>query len=197
MAELTVDDVVAYTGGRLGDDDETARMLAAALAAARRDVGWHVSPVATGAVFLRNGPGGHKLRLPTQKVVTLQAVTDNGVDLDVGDSGSGGSGDDDPDVTVDPEAPWVLIRHHGHWSRRHAGIVVECDHGFTEDEAADWRQAILSMVDMMAGLSVTGRPDSDLQSKQVDDVVYRWGPAQALPGVEPILARYRLVAGWA
>lgn len=190
MAELTADDVEAFTGGRLSaDDDETARMLAAALAAARADVGWHVSPVRVDDVITVNGPGGYKLRLPTRKIVALTEVEDNGVVLDIPDSGSSAT---TADVVFDAEVPGLLIRQNGCWSTGYSSVVVTLDHGFTEVEAADWRQAILQTVSDMSAAS--GRSDADLVRKEVDDVVYQWGPiaAQAIYSVDAVLARYRI-----
>jgi hypothetical protein len=191
--ELTPGDVERYTGGRLSaDDPETARMLNAALAAARNDVDWHVSPVKTGQVLVKNGPGGYKLRLPTQKIVKLTSIVDNGVSLNVDQTTAWPPG---PDVVIDAEVGWLLHRRRGCWSHRPGGITITFDHGYTADQAADWRQAILSMVDQMVTLVSAGRPDADLASKQVDDVTYKWGAAQALPGAEPILQKYRLCWG--
>jgi hypothetical protein len=191
VAELSVDDVAAYTGGRLAaNDPNTQQMLDAALAAARWEVGWHVSPVRVGDVVKLDGPGGCKLRLPfTQKIVNLTEVIDGGSTLDL----TPGTGD----VIQSAQVPWLLIRQRGSWSCRYNDIQVTLDHGFTEAEAADWRQAILGLVDQMSTMATVGRPDSELTSKQVDDVVYKWNPTPLLPGIEPILAQYRLLWGWA
>jgi hypothetical protein len=191
--ELTTADVQSYTSGRLqADDPETQRMLNTALIAARRDVGWHVSPVRTNDVMVLDGPGyyEHKLRIPTLNIVELHSVIDRGVSLDVSFSTTA-------QVVQSAEVPWLLIRRHGHWSRRYADIQVTLDHGFDVDQASDWRQAILSMVDQMVSIVSSGRPDIDLESKQIDDVVYRWGAGQALPGAKAILDKYRLLWGWA
>lgn len=186
VGELTPGDVERYTSGRLkASDPETARMLNAALVAARGDVGWHVSPVAVNQQITLDGPGGRVLRLPTQKIVKLTAITENGVPLDL------------PSTVVLPaEDQQVIWRKKGVWTRNFASITVTVDHGYTEDEAADWRQAILSIVDQMSTLVAVGRPDSELASKQIDDVVYRWNAAPMLPSVEPILASYRLLRFW-
>lgn len=187
--ELTPDDVQRYTGGRLSaSDPETARMLNAALGAARREVGWHVSPVYTDVELTLDGPGWgvHKLRLPTKKIVALNSVIDGGKTLVIG-----------TDVVQAAQVPGLLVRRHGCWSHHYSDITVNFDHGFTPDEADDWRQAILSMVDQMAGMTISGRPDADLAQKQVDDVVYRWGAAQALPGAAPILEAYAIRFGCA
>jgi hypothetical protein len=82
-------------------------------------------------------------------------------------------------------------------------------HGFPEDTAAalaipgytgsiadDWRQAILSLVTNIAQIAIVGRSDYELQSKTIDDVIYRWNPTAALGAVEPILSHYRLLHLW-
>jgi hypothetical protein len=191
VAELSVDDVAAYTNGRLSaGDPQTQDMLDAALTAARVDVGWHVSPVVFGDVVTLDGPGGCKLRLPfTQKIVNLTQVIDAGVTLDL----TAGTGD----VIQSAQVPWLLIRRNGNWSSNYADIQVTLDHGFTEAEAADWRRAILTLVDQMSTMATVGRPDSDLVQKQVDDVVYKWNATPLLPSIETILDHYRLLWGWA
>ena len=188
MAELTVDDVEWFTGGALAaDGDETQRILDAALAAARADVGWHVSPVLTDDVLTVDGPGGTRLRLPTRKIVSVTELVEAGVSLD-------------PlaDITVSASVPGLIVKTGGgYWTGAIAGITITLDHGYTEDEAADWRQAVLQMCKEMG--SAAGRSDADLVSKQVDDVVYRWGPlaAKAAYTADTVLDRYRLNPGMA
>ena len=178
--ELTAADVETYTGGRLlASDPETQRMLDAALAAARREVGWHVSPVINETINM-DGPGGYLLRLPTMKIVDLTEIVNDGTTVDLST------------VTVSAQVGWRISLTQGCWSWKDAAITVTLDHGFTADEAPDWRQAILSMVNQMMELVVAGRPDADLSSKQVDDVVYKWGAGYALPGAQPILEKYQL-----
>lgn len=209
--ELTPEDVDSYTSGRLAaGDPETARMLSATLSATRREVGWHVSPVLTADVMTVNGPlragsdwggydygsgwgwwggGGmsHKLRLPTQKIVTLESIVENSITLDLSK------------IIISAQDTWnrnceVLIRHCGHWTHRPAAIVITMDHGYTPDEASDWRQAILSLVDQMAEISILGQPGaSSLVSKSVNDTAYRWSPTPLLPSVSTILDKYRLI----
>jgi len=68
----------------------------------------------------------------------------------------------------------------------------------SDTEAADWRYAVLTMVDQMSQVLVSGRGELDLLSKKVDDVTYRWGDAyadsadSALGSVNSILDDYRL-----
>lgn len=163
MAELTAADVEAFTGGRLADDDgdgETTRMLSAALAVARRHCGWHVSPVAEDAQITLDGPGGRKLYLPTQKITAISEVTESGVTVD------------DSHYVASAGVPGLVVRTVGRWTTALAAISVTLDHGFTEEEAADWRHAVLSMVDEMSKSGSTG--DGPLVRKKIDDVEYQW-----------------------
>ena len=147
MAELTPTDVETYTQGRLHrDDSETARMLTAALAAARRYCGWHVSPVKAGEVLTLDGPRGRVLDLPTRKLLDLTSITEDGRDLD-----------------VDGALNWsengsVRKRSGGRWSGCYRSIVATITHGYTEEEAADWRQAVLSSIDQVSQTIGGGLP---------------------------------------
>lgn len=197
MPEISVADVVNFTKGRLtddGPDGETQRMLNAALVVARRHAGWHVSPVKFDDPVSMDGPGGAELQPPTRKIINVSAATDGGVDVL-------------PDVVIPAQMPWKIVRKGGCWSRDLAAITVVIDHGYTESEAADWRQAILMMVDQMSLLPVsasTGRSDADLSRKRIDDVEYQWSDGssialaeKAIISVEGILDGYRLVQGFA
>jgi hypothetical protein len=197
MPELAPSDVQQFAGGRLSaSNPETQRMLDAALAAARRDVRWNVSPIIYGDVITLNGTGTDRLRLPTKQVINLDAVTNDGVALDPVN-----------DVTLDCETPNLLILNSGRWSNKVNGITVTMDHGFPEDSseapqdykgliAADWRQAILALVVNISQIVAAGRPDSELASKQIDDVVYQWGATTGLASIENILSHYRLLYKW-
>lgn len=182
--DLTVDDVAQYTKGRLSaDDPETQRLLDAALAAARRDVGWHVSPPVLDDTVTLDGPGSRILRLPTQKLNDLTSVSEDDVELDLADLRWS---------TATNHEVHVRKRNHTYWSRYYQSIVVVMDHGYTAEEAGPWRQAILAMVDEM---SSTGRSDADLASKSVDDVSYTWfanKAEQALFSVSATLDVYRV-----
>lgn len=193
MAELSVTDVEAFSGGRLlASDPEVARMLAAALAVARRYAGWHVSPVRLGETLIIDGPDSRMLPLPTRKVVELTSVTEKGTVLDVDDLTWPIGGP--PGIADRP----IVVRKKsgGFWSGIYQAIEVTMDHGYTELEAADWRQAVLSMVDQIGSLS--GRGESDLVSKKVDDVTYTWGNAYTtaaegvIYSVNSVLANYEL-----
>jgi hypothetical protein len=198
MPELAPSDVEQFTGGRLSAAaPETQRMLDAALSTARRDVRWHVSPVATDVITL-NGTGTNRLRLPTKQVINIDAITNDGVALNP-----------TTDVTLDCETPNLLIKNVGVFSNQYNGVVVTMDHGFPENTAAakaitgftgstadDWRQAILALVVNISQIVAAGRPDSELESKQIDDVIYAWGATQGLASIENILAHYRILYKW-
>ena len=198
MAELTAADVSTFTGGRLANDGgsgEVTRMLNAALTVARSQVGWHVSPVRTGDVVVLDGPGSSILDLPTLKLVTLTSVVEDGVTLDVTKikaSANPTSSEPLPVRLRKTTSPYW-------WSCNYQAVAVTMTHGYTETEAADWRQAILTMVDQMSRLPTgsSGRSDADLSVKKVDDVQYEWGAytamaEQVLFSVESILCGYEL-----
>jgi hypothetical protein len=174
VAELTAADVETFTGGRLTDDGgtgEVSRMLTAALAAARRSVGWHVSPVRRDTLTL-DGPRDRILTLPTLHLVELISVTENGIELDL-DKLSWSAGRP-PGFSGSVN---IRKRNRLGWSRDYQSITVTMEHGFTEQAAADWREAILSLVDQMSMLPIpvgAGRSDADLTRKVVDDVEYAW-----------------------
>lgn len=176
MPELTVDDVESFTGGRLSaSDPEVAKMLAAALGAARRHCGWHVSPVIVDDAVTIDGPGSRILNLPTRKLVEMTSITEGTVlvPLDKVRWSAGGP----PSALSRPVS--VRKNSSGWWSHLYQDIVVVMTHGYTEEEAADWRYAVLSMVDEMSTLQTSGRGEPDLLSKKVDDVTYRWADPYA------------------
>jgi hypothetical protein len=161
-------------------------------------VRWCVSPVVNGDVITLNGTGTNRLRLPTKQVINLHSITSDGVSLDPVN-----------DVTLDCESDNLLIKNSGVFSNQYNGITVVMDHGFPEDGpaaqsitgstapiAADWRQAILSLVVNISQIVAAGRPDSELASKQIDDVVYAWGASTGLASIENILSKYRLLYRW-
>jgi hypothetical protein len=194
MGELTAADVDLYTGGRLlASDPEVQRTLNAALVIARREVGWYVSPVIEETVVL-DGPGSRILNLPTRRLLTLTSVEEDGTALTLTDLTWAAGGP--PGLLERPVS--VRKRSRGWWSCDYQAIEVVMTHGYTEDEAADWRQAILQMVDQMSVVNTSGRGDADLVSKRVDDVTYSWSPSytaageDALIGMRSILDDYRL-----
>lgn len=198
MAELVGADVATFTNDRLEDDDNTRRMLSVALRVARRAAGWHVSPVKSGHMVIIDGPDSRILNLPTRKLNTLTSITEDGsaVDLSTLLWSAGGL----PEENQRPVS--VRKKTGGWWSADYRAIQVVMTHGYTEDEAADWRQAILTMVDQMSLVPIGGMGISDaaLRTKKVDDVTYGWDNAyvltaqDALFSVEHILCDYRLPA---
>lgn len=194
MAELTPEDVEQFTGGRLlASDPEVERILDTALVIARRETGWNVSPV-TRVTLLLDGPDSRMLFLPTRKIVNLVSVTENGTSLNIADLTWSAGG---PPGLLERSAV-IRKRNRGRWSGDYQSIEVVMDSGYTEEEAPDWRQAILSMVDQIASLSSTGRGSSDLVSKRVDDVTYTYGnpyagmAQQAVFGMGSIFDDFRL-----
>lgn len=194
MAELTTEDVEQFTGGRLlADDPEVQRMLNTALVIARRECGWHVSPVEEVTLVL-DGPDSRILSLPSRRVVTMTSITENGTLLNLADLTWSAGGP--PGLMERPVS--VRKKNRGWWSDEYQSIEVVAESGYTEDEAMDWRQAVLSMVDQMASLSSTGRGDADLVSKRVDDVTYTYGSPyaamaqQSLIGMNSVFDDYRL-----
>lgn len=194
MAELTTEDVEQFTGGRLlADDPEVQRMLNTALVIARRECGWHVSPVEEVTLVL-DGPDSRILSLPSRRVVTMTSITENGTLLNLADLAWSAGGP--PGLMERPVS--VRKKNRGWWSDEYQSIEVVAESGYTEDEAMDWRQAVLSMVDQMASLSSTGRGDADLVSKRVDDVTYTYGSPyaamaqQSLIGMNSVFDDYRL-----
>lgn len=176
MPELSPTDVASFTGGRLAaDDPEVQKMLNAALAAARRHCGWHVSPVLTDDPVVIDGPGSRILNLPTRKVLDITSITEDDTVLDV--TGVRWSAGGPPGALARPTS--ARKKSNGWWSCNYQGIEVVMTHGYTEAEAADWRYAVLSMVDQMGQLLTSGRGEGDLLSKKVDDVTYRWADPYA------------------
>lgn len=161
MGELTAADVSTFTGGRLPNDSNTQALLDSALAAARRYCGWTVSPVATVTLTI-DGPGGRVLSLPTLRLNSLSAVTEIGVALDVSK------------LDVSKTKGTVEKFPYGYWTSRAGAITVTMTHGYTESEAADWRRAILRLVDLMDRDEKTERDTPDLIMKRIDDVQYQW-----------------------
>lgn len=158
--ELTTEDVQLYTKGRLNkDDDETKRLLNAALATCRRYCGWRVTPVKSEELTL-DGPGGRRLSLPTLHLVELTSVIEDDVTLDL--SGLQWS-----------PLGFVRKKSGGCWSSDLGAITVTMTHGF--EDAADWQAAVLELVDRMSAMpgAVVGN-SGPLVEKTVDDVSYRW-----------------------
>jgi hypothetical protein len=159
MAELAHTDLPAKVLARFDDNAAAQEAIDTALVAARRYCGQHVSPVLSETILDIDGPGGSVLSLPTLSLISVSAVTEHGVALDV--------------TKLDKSRrKGTLTKQFGCWTGRDGAISVTCTHGLTEDEALDWRTAILGLVD--AWSQVTTRDSADLKVKKVDDVSYEW-----------------------
>lgn len=155
---LDAEALSSYTKGRLDDeDDETARHLAAALVAARRYCGWHVTPVIEDDELVLDGPGSTMLMLPTLRMLALTSVIENGRDLDL--------------TTLEWSSRGMVrkishLSHHGYygahehcrngWTSKLGGITVKITHGF--DEAPDFESAVLSIADRSSQAPTGGQP---------------------------------------
>ncbi|MCT7366501.1 hypothetical protein A7G45_26955 [Mycolicibacterium llatzerense] len=184
MSELVAADLSAYTNGRLPDNDDTQDLLDAALSAARRWCGWWVTPVQTGVTVEVDGPGGRVLSLPTLNLIALTAVSECGVALDV------------TKLDKSKRKGTVEKYPYGCWSSRAGAISVTMTHGFTEDEAADWRRAVLRLADMMDREErFTQRSGGDMIEKRIDDVTYKWavGIISADERLRALFSNYRIL----
>jgi hypothetical protein len=144
MPDLGVAVVEQYTRGRLDQQDaETARLLAAALASARRYCGWHVTPVLTGDVQTIDGPGSSLLVLPTLRLTELTAVVEDGVELDVDMLDVSPRGLVRKKLGSWWPSPWGIG-----WTPNLGGVVVTMTHGFAD--APDFDAAVLSAIDRIS-----------------------------------------------
>lgn len=103
--------------------------LSAAHAALRRFCGWHVAPVITETLTL-DGSGGKTLLLPSKRIVSIESVISDGVDVT-------------DRVEVSKNAG--MIEFGGHWSRKLGGIVIELTHGYEVDEVLDVSALIVTL----------------------------------------------------
>lgn len=184
MPELSVADVTAYTSGRLVAGTETTRLLAAALAAARKYCGWHVMPSLVGHVVTVDGSNDAVLPLPTLSLTTLTSVVEDGVTLSV------------------PDLVWstgrTLRKRSGvRWTWKYGAVVVTMTHGFTT--VPDWDAAVLAMIDEMSLSVGSGSGGSGgVKRNRVDDVEREWftavtgAAAAAATSVAGLLDQYRL-----
>lgn len=130
---LDVVAVEAFTAGRLNrDDDETQRQLDAAMAAARRHCGWHVTPAYTEQTLTIDGPGTVDLVLPTLQLAELTDLSEDGVALDVADLSWSARG-------------IVRKRNRTPWTAEYGAITVVISHGIAA--APDFDAVILSAIE--------------------------------------------------
>ncbi len=189
MPELEASDVTTFTNGRLLADAATQQMLDAALITARRDAGWHVCPVRTDDEVVIDGPDSRILYLPTRKLAGngISLLKEDGVTRNLSTLTWSAGGP--PGLLEGPVR--VRKRNRGWWSEDYQAIEVTMTHGYTEEEAADWRRAVLSMVDQMALIPVaeaSGVSEFGLTRKQVDDVAYSYGNPYVAAAEDMILS---------
>lgn len=159
MAEIAPGDLPAAVLARFDDNAAAQGAIDTVLAAARRYCGWHVSPVKADDVIDMDGPGGRVLSLPTLNLLAVASVTEHGVAVS-------------PTQLDRSRRKGTLTKPFGCWTSRDGAIVATVSHGFTEDEAKDWRRAVITMVDKWS--QVSSRDGGDMKRKRVDDVEYEW-----------------------
>lgn len=172
MADLAPADLPEEVLARFVDEAAAQTAIDVALAVARRYCGWHVSPVVE-ETFELDGSGGRVLSPPTMNLISVSSVTENGVAVDVAKL----------DIS---RRKGTLTKPFGKWTSRDGGITVVCTHGYTEAEAADWRKAIIDLVDSESQPEDEERDSPDLILKRIDDVQYQWNAS--LPSTEERLA---------
>ena len=140
---LDSDALAEYTRGRLdAADAETDQILARSLSEVRRWCGWHVTPAREDSVVI-DGPGGRLLRLPTLKLLTLTAITEDGVAVNLTD--------------LEWSQTGVVRKTTGEfWTSRLGGISVTMTHGL--DDAEDFETAIFSVADRRSQAAAGGAP---------------------------------------
>lgn len=170
MAELAPSDLPAAVRGRFADDDTAQAWIDKALSVVRRYCGWHVCPLSTAETMELDGPGGRVLSLPTLNLVSVSAVTECGTAVNV--------------ATLDrSRRKGTLTKPFGYWTSRDGAISVQATHGFTETEAAGWRQGVLELVDRMsAAVGAVAGNSGPMVEKTVDDVTYKWQTTVGDPG---------------
>lgn len=130
-----------FTQGRLDrDDPESQRQLNAALAAARRYCGWHVTPVLTSTAITVDGPGQKFLVLPTLNLTAVSAVVENGVSLNVATIGWSVRG-----ILVKTDNSW--------WTEGFSNITATVSHGYAT--ADDFESVVFSAIDR-GGFTIGG-----------------------------------------
>lgn len=169
MAELAPSDLPADVLARFEDDAAAQVAIDTALVAARRYCGWPVSPVVTDDAVTVDGSGCQVQSLPTLNLVSVSEIDEDGTvhtaaDLRVSRLGL------------------VRKRSGARWTSAYGAVTVTMTHGFTEAEAADWRRAVIDLVDSRSQSST--RESSDMKRKRIDDVEYEWFEALMSTDVE-------------
>lgn len=162
MGELTTQDVEDYTKGRLpAGDAQTASLLKLALAGARRYCGWYVTPAKVADTLYLDGPGTRDLSLPVMNLTRVASCIEDLIDL--GDV-------TDPLKGLAWSRQGLVRKRTGHrWSCQLGAIQIVCDYGYSEDDAADWRGAVLAACDL-----AVQNIGQTVQEYSVDDVVRKW-----------------------
>lgn len=122
-----------FSRGRLDRDDaETQRQLDAALAAAQRYCGWHVTPVLTNVTVTLDGTGDSTIVLPTLMMTQLVSVSEDGVALDLADLNWSQRG--------------LIIKRSGlRWSEMFSSVAVTMSHGYAS--APDFESVVLGAIE--------------------------------------------------
>lgn len=103
--------------------------LRAAHGAVRRFCGWHVAPLVEETITL-DGPGGRDLLVPSQRVVELQSVLNDGVDV--------------TDM-VDTSRSGILRLTEGCWTDRLGRVSVIMWHGYDPGDVPELASLIVSI----------------------------------------------------
>lgn len=188
MAELAVEDLPADVVARFPDEETAGQALESVLVSARRYCGWHVSPVKEADELTLDGPAGLVLDLPTGRLTDLTEVVESGTTLDVAKLNWSHNGS-------------VRKRSNRCWTHLYRSVEVTITHGYTEEEAVDWRKAIIDMVAEVSLLATDtdGETSGPLKRKRIDDVEYEWSDQAiasaadaAVYSVASVLDGYRL-----
>jgi hypothetical protein len=181
--ELTPYDLQTYTQGRLVASDPNVQVaLDFALEKVRNHCHWTVSPVETvqnmdfdgpgmwgglavgiGGLYYSSGgyltgvlrrvrTGADILYLPTKRLLSITSIVEDGVSLDVSQGGDI-SFSRDGAVIKNDGSPWTYNMSMN--SQGAQGISVSFEHGYTPEQAADWRRIVLMIADrasMVRGL---------------------------------------------
>lgn len=152
--------------------------LDAATAEVRKYCEWHITPVITQELVL-DGPGGKDLFIPSGRLVSLTACTNDGVDVL---------------ADVDPSAKGILTLRSGRWSTRNGSIRITLTHGFEE------AQDVAGVIAAVAGRSASSPGNVVRQNAGPMGVSY--GTVDGAPVSLPLLkseketlAPYKLVWG--
>ena len=158
-----------------------------ALDVVRAYCGWHVTPVQSRTVTV-DGPGGRDLFLPTMRLVSLQQVVEDGVNLDLdmlewSDIGRIRKKRDIKYLSGHPHVwcPW-------HWTDQLSGVEVTMTDGFDQAPVLDL------VVDMTSRwLASADNREPGMITRRVNEVTYQWDPAWSkTPPGQDLLGAFKL-----